>query len=155
MIVVKTSLEINAPIEICFDLARDIELHTRTVWGHTKERAVDGTCAGRINRGETVTFEATHFLIRQRLTSRITEFKRPYIFVDQMVSGAFKSMKHTHEFEDRDGVTLMTDTLRFEAPFGFIGWALERLVLRYYMNRFIEHRNNELKKIAEGGQAYG
>lgn len=105
MIIVKTFLEINAPIEICFDLARDIRLHTRTVWRHTKERAVGGTYASRINRGETVTFEATHFLIRQRLTSRITEFERPYIFVDQMVSGAFKSMKHTHEFEDRNGVT--------------------------------------------------
>ncbi|WP_433944945.1 SRPBCC family protein [Paenibacillus sp. SN-8-1] len=153
MIVIKTDLEINAPIEVCFDLARDIQLHTVTVWRHTKERAVEGTCVGRINRGETVTFEATHFLIRQRLTSRITEFERPYIFVDQMVSGAFKSMKHTHEFKERNGATLMTDTLQFEAPFGFLGWIVERLLLRYYMKRFIEYRNNELKKIAEGRQA--
>lgn len=49
----------------------------------------------------------------------------------------------------------MTDTLQFEAPFGFIGWVVERLVLRYYMKRFIEYRNKELKKIAEGRQAYG
>ncbi|MVP01168.1 SRPBCC family protein [Paenibacillus lutrae] len=151
MIKVTTEIEIEAPIDRCFDLARNIDVHTRTVWKHTKEKAIDGTVTGCIGDGETVTFQATHLGVRQKLTSQITEFKRPYLFVDSMLRGAFKSLKHTHEFvELDDSRTLMKDTLLFEAPFGMIGWLVERLVLRRYMEAFINHRNIELKKIAEG-----
>ncbi|WP_256758129.1 SRPBCC family protein [Cohnella sp. WQ 127256] len=149
MVTVETKIIIDAPIALCFDLARDIEIHTRTVWKHTNERAIKGTVTGLINEGETVTFQATHFLIRQKLTSRITEMNKPYYFVDQMVKGAFKNLRHEHKFEELKGKTMMTDSLTFSAPLGFIGWIVERAVLKTYMRRFLEHRNEQLKVIAE------
>ncbi|WP_189023546.1 hypothetical protein [Paenibacillus albidus] len=33
---------INAPVALCFDTARTMELHPRTVWPHTRERLVAG-----------------------------------------------------------------------------------------------------------------
>jgi uncharacterized protein YndB with AHSA1/START domain len=51
---------IEAPIEQVFDLARDIDLHARSM-AHTNERAVAGRTSGRIRQGETVTWRATHF----------------------------------------------------------------------------------------------
>lgn len=149
LVIVKTEILINAPIHHCFDLARNIEVHTQTVWKHTKEKAIEGTIEGMIDEGETVTFQATHFLIRQKLTSRITEYQRPYLFVDEMSKGAFKSLKHEHFFEEHDGKTLMKDKLIFEAPFGIIGWLTERIILKKYMKRFLEHRNYQLKIMAE------
>ncbi|MFC4600769.1 SRPBCC family protein [Cohnella hongkongensis] len=149
MVVVQTRIVIEAPIRRCFDLARDIDAHTRTVWKHTKEKAVDGVTSGPIGLGQTVTFEATHFGMRQRLTSLITEFREPSLFVDEMQQGAFKKLRHVHEFEEADGRTVMTDTLYFEAPLGMIGRAAEILVLKTYMRRFLEHRNAQLKKLAE------
>lgn len=149
MITVRTEIEISAPIRLCFDIARDIGIHTRTVWEHTREKAVSGVIAGPIGAGQTVTFEATHFGVRQRLTSKITEFDEPYLFVDEMQRGAFKSLRHIHEFKELKGKTLMADTLHFEVPFGPIGWAVERLVLNGYMLRFLEHRNKQLKVLAE------
>src|SRR5690349_5111508 len=71
---------INATPEKCFDAARNIDLHTETVWTHTNEQAIHGVVHGYIGLGETVTFKATHFGIRQTLTSRIIEFQRPYLF---------------------------------------------------------------------------
>jgi len=62
---------INAPIERCFDLARDIDFHQRSLTD-TGERAIGGVTSGLIALGETVTWEATHFGVRQRLTVRIT-----------------------------------------------------------------------------------
>ncbi len=140
---------VAAPIEKCFDLARDIDIHTQTVWKHTREKAVAGVTTGMINYGETVTFEATHFGIRQRLTSKITEYNRPYLFVDEMQRGAFKRLKHIHEFIEVEGGTILKDTLDFAAPLGPLGWIADHFVLKYYMKRFIEARNEELKKIAE------
>jgi len=153
MVTVTTQVEIDAPIQLVFDLARDIDVHTRTVWPHTKEKAVRGVTSGRIGHGQTVTFEAKHLGVRQRLTSLITEYREPYLFVDEMQKGAFKTLKHTHEFEEINGKTVMTDTLCFEAPFGIIGRWVEKIILKEYMRKFLEHRNNELKKVAEAGEA--
>ncbi|MCJ8010808.1 SRPBCC family protein [Paenibacillus sp. KQZ6P-2] len=149
MIIVTTEILIHVPIDVCFDLARNIHLHTQTVWKHTKERTIEGTTKGIIGEGEYVTFQATHFLIRQKLTSQVTEFRRPYLFTDVMVRGAFKSLRHEHTFEDVHGKTLMKDKLIFEAPFGVIGWMTERLILKNYMKRFLEYRNQQLKIFAE------
>lgn len=151
MVEITTSIVIMAPIERCFDLARDIDIHTKTVWKHTREKAVAGVTSGCIAAGELVTFEATHFGIRQRLTSKITDFNAPYLFVDETQKGAFKSLRHVHHFEKHGEGTRMTDTLRFEAPFGLLGWAIERLVLKTYMTKFLEHRNVQLKRLAEQG----
>lgn len=96
-----------------------------------------------------MTFQATHFLIRQKLTSRITEYQRPFLFVDEMSKGAFKSLRHEHLFEEHDGKTLMKDKLVFKAPLGIFGWIIERIILKWYMERFLEHRNYQLKIWAE------
>ncbi len=88
---------INAPIERCFDLSRSIDLHTDSM-KHTGEKAIAGRISGLIELGETVTWEAKHLGIRQTLTSKITEFDNPNYFVDEQVSGAFKSIRHEHRF---------------------------------------------------------
>jgi ligand-binding SRPBCC domain-containing protein len=146
---VKVVTDIAAPIEVCFDLARNIDVHSATVWRHTREAAVAGVTGGLIEEGQTVTFEATHLLVRQRLTSRIVRMERPRVFVDRMQRGAFKSMMHTHEFEEFGGLTRMTDTLQFEAPLGWLGRLAERIVLEDYMRKFLIDRNHELKIMAE------
>ncbi|WP_326099807.1 SRPBCC family protein [Paenibacillus pabuli] len=145
-----TEISIHAPIERCFDYARDMDIHTRTVWKHTREQAVAGVTTGRIGEGDTVTFEARHFGIRQKLTSRIIEYNRPYLFVDQMERGAFKSMRHEHSFTRIDEqMTCMRDTLRFEAPLGVLGWVAERAFLKRYMLAFLKSRNLKLKALLE------
>ncbi|WP_422657445.1 SRPBCC family protein [Paenibacillus sp. EC2-1] len=149
MIEITTEIEIQAPVHVCFDFARDIGLHTQTVWPHTQERAVAGVKSGMIGEDGIVTFEATHFLVRQQLSSQITEYRRPYLFVDTMTKGAFKSLKHEHHFFDLGISTIMKDVLKLEAPLGPLGWIAERAVLKTYMRRFLMYRNQELKKIIE------
>ena len=73
MPIIKLETEINAPIERVFDLVRCIDLHAETMRKHD-EKAVGGVTEGLININETVTWEATHFGIRQKLTSKITIF---------------------------------------------------------------------------------
>lgn len=72
---------IKADIQTCFDLARDIDFHQRSMEA-SNERAVAGKTSGLIELGESVTWEAKHFGIRQRLTSKITICDAPTYFVD-------------------------------------------------------------------------
>ena len=62
---------INAPIEVCFDTARSIDMHLESMH-HTGERAIAGRTSGYIGAGETVTWRARHFGISFRMTVRIT-----------------------------------------------------------------------------------
>lgn len=142
---------IDAPVERVFDLARSIEAHTHST-SRTGERAVDGRTSGLIGPGETVTWEAKHFGIRQRLTVRVTSFDRPTLFADEMTRGAFKRLCHTHRFSEVNGQTLMEDELQIEAPLGPLGWLAERLFLVRYMRHFLEDRNGQLKALAESDQ---
>lgn len=139
---------INAAAEICFDLMRDVRLHTETT-AHTAEKAVGGVTEGMICLGQTVTFEGTHFGFRQRLTVRVVEFERPRLFVDEMMEGNFKSFKHTHEFIEEDDGTLMRDTIVWTSPLGILGRLVDRLLLERHLQRLVSHRNAILKQIAE------
>ena len=94
---IKLETKINAPLERVFDLSRCIDLHEATMTKH-HEKAVSGVTKGLINLNETVTWEATHFGLRQKLTSKITEFERPNHFRDSMVKGAFARFDHDHFF---------------------------------------------------------
>ncbi len=143
---------INAPRERVFDLARSIDAHMAST-SASGERAVDGRTTGLIGPGETVTWEARHLGVRQRLTVRITQFERPCLFTDEMTAGAFRRMRHTHRFEMIDERhTLMGDELNFQAPLGLLGRLAETLFLTRYMRRFLIERNRVLKELAESDQ---
>jgi ligand-binding SRPBCC domain-containing protein len=140
---------IAAPRERVFDLSRSIDLHTRSM-ARTREEAVAGRTSGLIGLGETVTWRARHFGVRQRLTVRITGCERPRWFRDELVRGAFATMVHDHHFDPVDGGTEMRDVFRFSAPAGPLGRLVERLVLTAYMTRLLGERNAAIKSIAEG-----
>jgi ligand-binding SRPBCC domain-containing protein len=146
--VIRLWTSITAPPERVFDLARSIDAHQQSAEG-TRERAVAGVTHGFIGMGQEVTWEACHFGIKQRLTVRITQFERPARFQDVMVSGAFKSMKHDHEFIAEPPGTLMVDRFEFESPIGVLGRMVDRLFLHGYLRRFLVRRNEILKKLAE------
>lgn len=139
---------IKAPIEVCFNLARSVEAHMQTT-SQTNERAVDGVITGLLEKGDCVTWEATHFGVKQRLTAKIIEMVKPNFFIDVQVKGAFQSFTHTHEFTEIHYGTMMKDTFAYHAPFGIIGRVADKLFLEKYMQGFIESRSNELKHLAE------
>lgn len=139
---------IKADIEICFDLARSIDLHTIST-SKTNEKAIDGRTKGLIELNEFVTWEATHFGVRQKLTSKITAFEKPFHFRDEQLKGTFKSIKHDHYFEKKNDGTLMKDVFVYEAPFGLIGRIVENLILTNYLNKFLVERNAVIKEYAE------
>jgi ligand-binding SRPBCC domain-containing protein len=151
MPVIRLHTVIAAPIERCFDLSRDIELHMRST-EQTREIAVAGVTKGLIEMGEEVTWDAHHFGVRQRLTTKITVFSRPIHFRDSQVAGAFERFDHDHYFEETDGrTTLMTDVFDYTSPLGWLGAIADHFFLESYMLSFLKKRNLLIKQVAEVG----
>jgi ligand-binding SRPBCC domain-containing protein len=145
---IQLETQIHAPLERCFDLARSIDLHTVSTEG-SNEKAVGGRTKGLILEGETVTWIATHFFVRQTLTTKIVSMQRPNRFYDVMQRGTFKSMEHEHIFRHQNGVTIMIDDFVYEPPFKILGQIFDKLILRRYMTRLLTVRNSTIKQVAE------
>jgi ligand-binding SRPBCC domain-containing protein len=141
---------IAASLERCFDLSLSVDLHHHSV-AQTHERPIAGVTSGMMKLGDTVTWEAVHFGIKQHLTTKITAYERPYRFTDEMLRGAFQEITHVHEFVAQQPGTLMIDLFTFRAPLGILGRLAEMLVLTRYMKGLLLTRNRYLKQAAESG----
>ena len=119
---------------------------------NSSERAIDGVTSGLIELGETVTWEAVHFGIRQRLTSKITVCDRPRHLQDVMVSGAFAGFTHDHFLSETEDGTLMKDDFDYRSPLGPLGIVADVVFLEAYMTKLLEERNAVIKRFAESDE---
>ena len=145
---IELTTTINSTIEICFDLSCSIDLHKISTI-QTKEEAVAGRTTGLIQMNETVTWQAIHFGIQQKLTTKITAFDRPRYFIDEQVKGIFKSIVHEHKFEQNGDHVIMKDVFEFQTPFGVLGTIFNRLILTNYLTKLLVNRNRTIKEFAE------
>jgi len=141
---------VAAPIERVFDLSRDVGLHVRTAAG-TRERIVGGRTEGLLGMDEEVTWSARHFLVRWRMTVRITGFERPRWFRDEMVEGPFAAFRHDHFFAPVEGGTRMQDELTFRMPAGAAGRLVGSLLVAPHLEHFVAERNRLLAEAARAG----
>ncbi|MFI0425838.1 MAG: SRPBCC family protein [Flavobacterium sp.] len=145
---IKVTTTINTPIEIVFNNCRNIDIHQYSA-SKTNEKAIEGRTSGLINKGETVTWKGKHFGIYLKHQSIISEMDFPTYFVDEQLKGHFKNFKHQHFFIKKENLTIMTDILEYETPFGFFGKLFNRLLLKNHLTKFIQNRNKIIKQITE------
>lgn len=148
MPIIELQTSIYAPLEICFDLSRSIDLHKIST-AHTNENAIDGTTEGLINLDEFVTWQAKHFGVTQKLTAKITVYDRPFHFRDEQQKGAFKYLIHDHYFEVLDDTVIMKDIFNFQSPYGFLGRIIDKIMLTNYLRKLLLTRNAIIKEYAE------
>jgi len=146
--IIHLTTHINAPINKCFELSISVDVHQQST-GNTREKAIAGVTSGMMELNDTVTWEAIHFGVKQKLTSKITKYQYPFYFVDEMVSGAFKKIYHQHVFTESGNTTTMTDIFEYAAPLGVFGKLAEKLFLNRYLKNFLIERNNYIKLLAE------
>jgi ligand-binding SRPBCC domain-containing protein len=142
---------IAAPADAVFAASLSIDDHLKSMAG-SGERAVGGVTSGRVGLGQSVTWRARHFGITWTMTSQITGLDEPSWFADEQRHGPFKYFRHEHRFRQTREGTEMVDEIAFAAPLGPLGWAAERVVLRWYVPRLIRQRNAYLKASLENRQ---
>jgi len=139
---------IEAPVQTCFDLARNIDAHQLST-SKTKEKAIAGRTSGLCEEGDVITWQAVRFGFKQKLTVKVTRMEPFVYFEDEMIKGAFSSMKHKHSFEALKNGTKVADEFTFKVPLGVFGSIAEKLFLTKYIRNFLKERNRTLKSLAE------
>ena len=141
--------KINAPAAVCFDAARSVDAHVDSARFSNEKLIAPGRLTGHLEAGDLVCFEGRHFGVKQRFCARITQMERPDRFTDEMTQGAFQSMRHVHQFDEKDGVTTMTDVLDWVAPLGALGRVADWLFLERHMGWFVRTKQGALKSMIE------
>lgn len=140
---------IAAPVEVVFDLSRNISVHAEADKAHNL-RAIAGVTSGLINLNETVTWEAKHFGFRLNHTSKIIAMNRPHSFADEMVKGMFHHWHHLHKFETLEDGTKMIDLVDYASPLWILGKIVDAVYLKNYMTKMLCEHNEHIKNVAEG-----
>ncbi|MBB1192265.1 cell division protein [Flavobacterium sp. SOK18b] len=151
MTTIQLTTRINAPIELIFDLSRNIDVHQQST-AKSNETAIDGVTSGLINLNETVTWRGKHFGVYLKHKSLISAMEIPTYFVDEMLEGKFKSFKHQHTFIQKKGFVIMEDKIQYETPYGIFGKLFDLLLLKNHLSSFISERNSFIKTLAEKHQ---
>lgn len=148
MTIINLTTKIKASQQTVFDVSRNIDIHQQSA-SKTNEVAIAGVTSGLINYNETVTWRGKHFGFYLTHKSRMTAMNMYDYFVDEMEEGKFKTFRHEHFFEEKNKVTIMTDKLQYETPFGIIGKLFDVLFLKKHLTQFLLERNKILKRVSE------
>ncbi len=86
---------------------------------------------GPIHEGALLDYRLRLHGVRLRWRTRVEVWDPPRAFVDAQLRGPYKTWRHTHEFEELDGGTIVRDIVRYELPLGAFG--------AWIAGRFVEH----------------
>lgn len=99
-----------------------------------------------VKAGARIDYRLRLFGIPFRWRTRIEAFEPPERFSDVQERGPYRRWHHLHEFEERDGGTLMRDTVDYELPLGPLGALAHALFVRRSVQRIFDYRREVLAR---------
>jgi ligand-binding SRPBCC domain-containing protein len=90
--------------------------------------------------GATIDYQLSLFGLKFQWRTLIESFDPESRFVDVQLEGPYRSWRHTHEFSDAPGGTLVLDHVEYEVPFGPVGEIARRLFVARQLRRIFDFR---------------
>lgn len=87
------------------------------------------------------------FIGRQGWVTEIKHIQRLCSFVDEQRLGPYRFWYHHHELKEVSEGVLMTDTIRYELPFGPLGELVHALVIKKTLARIFQHRHHRFTEL--------
>jgi ligand-binding SRPBCC domain-containing protein len=75
-----------------------------------------------------------------RWRTEITKWDPPYLFEDTQIKGPYKMWIHEHRFEEKNGVTFMTDTVNYLSPGGIFEFIPHKLIVKKKVEFIFDYR---------------
>ena len=76
----------------------------------------------------------------------ISEWKPDSHFVDLQLKGPYKLWRHTHEFIDFAGGTLLRDRVQFKLPAGYLGWLVAGFFVKSDVKKIFAFRRKVISE---------
>lgn len=103
---------------------------------------------GKIYPGMIISYRVKPVLgIPVKWVTEITHVKDYEYFVDEQRSGPYSIWHHEHHIKQIQGGVLMNDIVSYKPPYGWIGTAVNALVIRKKLNQIFDYREQALNEI--------
>lgn len=79
--------------------------------------------------------------------TQITEWNPPYKFADNQLVGPYKTWLHEHSFEEKNGITYMTDKITYLSKGWILAPFLHWLFVDKKVKQIFEYRETQLHQI--------
>jgi hypothetical protein len=93
-----------------------------------------------IEQGTLIDYVLKIHSVPAKWRTLIDEWSPPHKFVDTSLNGPYRVWHHTHEFKPFCGGTLMTDSVRYQIPMGYLGWILAGGIVRHDVEGIFKYR---------------
>ncbi len=118
------------------------------------ERARVVRAAESLRAGSRAVIETRLFgLAPLRWVAEHTAYDPPRSFEDVQVSGPFKSWRHRHVVEPREGGAVLRDEIDFEPPLGALGRLVAPYAVLPRLRRMFDYRHRVTREWCEAGRA--
>jgi ligand-binding SRPBCC domain-containing protein len=105
----------------------------------------------RMREGTLIHYRLRLFGIPIRWKTRISSWEPPHRFVDEQLSGPYRTWIHTHRFTDLGDSTQMDDEVLYDLPLHPIGRCAHPMV-RTELNRIFRYRREAIQRILIPGK---
>lgn len=108
---------------------------------------VVGTSDRNVRKGTLIDYRLRLHGIPFGWRTIIDEWEPGVRFVDRQVRGPFALWHHTHEFEPRDGGTIVRDRVRYDLPLGALGRLTAGWLVRRDVEEIFRYRREKTREI--------
>jgi ligand-binding SRPBCC domain-containing protein len=136
---------IKCSIERVWDFYTDIK-HLEFITPTEMQLRIIRATSQRLGEGAEVWLSGK-LVTRSTWHSKVTYLK-PYEYVDEMLSGRFKTWRHLHRFRKvGEDQTEVIDEIEFELPYGMLGKVFERYACRQLRSVFTHRREATIRAL--------
>lgn len=125
-----------------FSAASNLEKITPP-WLHFR---IIGQSTPEVQKGTLIDYRLRIRGVPIKWRTLIAEWNPKTSFVDTQLKGPYKLWHHTHTFLEKDGGVLMTDTVRYEVPFGTLGNLLAGSYVKNDVVKIFNYRKEVISK---------
>ncbi len=100
-----------------------------------------------IQEGTLIDYRLKLLGIPFRWQTRIESFQPPHRFSDTQQRGPYKLWRHTHEFHEQDGGTLMIDRVQYQLALGPIGWLAHAWFVGRQLAHIFDYRYSAIERL--------
>jgi len=101
----------------------------------------------KITEGTRLDYRLRLHGVPVRWQSLITDWQPNFCFSDIQTKGPYSVWEHTHEFEEKNGGTLVKDKVRFKIPFGAPGDLFLTEFIQKDLKKIFNYRKNKIEKL--------
>jgi hypothetical protein len=99
----------------------------------------------QVSRDSTIDYKIRVAGLPLKWRTRIERWTPGVAFVDSQERGPYRAWWHEHKFVERDGKTIMMDTVHYAPPLGPLGAIANKLVVEKMLRKIFGYRRTAIR----------